>query len=346
MLKGIDILIIRSVTIVDKSLLENTPVKFVGTTTIGLDHIDTRYLENNKIAYASSPGCNANSVAEYITAGLLKIAFDQKFELKQKSIAIIGYGNIGSKVARIARSFGMQTLINDPPLQRNTEQLFFTSYSEALKADIITFHVPLNMKGIDKTYHMLSDSQLQNFRSDKIILNSSRGSVLSDVDLKKFLLKKKNTVLLDVWENEPDIDTELLHLIKIGSPHVAGYSYEGKVNGTIMIYEALCKYLNLTPKWQPDYPKITNSIIDYHEMETLEKSLSSIISRIYNIEFDDSNFRKILSLNKDERGSYFDMLRKDYPVRREFSNYSIRIKANLKREIYILKALRFKLIEV
>lgn len=345
-LKDIDILIIRSVTKVDKSLLGDTAVKFVGTTTIGLDHIDTRYLENNKISFAGSPGCNANSVAEYITAGLLKIAIDQKFELKEKSIGIIGYGNIGSKVAGIAQSFEMQTLINDPPLQRTTGESFFTSYYEALKADIITFHVPLNMEGIDKTYHMLSDYKLQSFDSDKIIVNSSRGSVLSDEDLKKFLLKKKNIVLLDVWENEPNIDTKLLNLVKIGSPHVAGYSYEGKVNGTIMIYKALCKHLNINPKWQPDYPEIDNTVFDYQEMDTLEESLNSIISNIYDIENDDSKLRKILSLNKNEQGNYFDLLRKNYPVRREFSNFSIRIGKRLKREINILKTLRFKVIEI
>jgi erythronate-4-phosphate dehydrogenase len=345
LLKKIDILIIRSVTKVNKSLLNDTAVKFVGTTTIGLDHLDVEYLEHNKIGFANSPGCNANSVAEYVFAGLLRISLEKKFNLSDKSIAIIGYGNIGSKVAWIAKSFGMKIFINDPPLQRTTGQAFFVSYEEALKADIITFHVPLNIEGIDKTYHMLSDSELKKFNDQKIIINASRGSVVSNDDLKKFLLKNNNSVILDVWENEPGIDLDLLKQIKIGTPHIAGYSTEGKVNGTKMIYNALCKFLNINPEWTPDLPAINNPVINYQETENIQESLHRIISEIYNIESDDVSLREICNLKKNEQGKYFDQLRKKYPVRREFSNFSIRINSKLKKEIKILEALRFKIIQ-
>jgi erythronate-4-phosphate dehydrogenase len=344
MLRDIDLLIVRSITKVNESLLKNTGVKFVGTATIGLDHIDTEYLTYKKIGFANSPGCNADSVAEYIFAGLLKIASERNIILNEKSIGIIGYGNIGSRVARIAKSFGMHTLINDPPLQRITGQTFFISYEEALNADIITFHVPLNMEGIDKTYHMLSPAQLNDFSDKKIILNASRGSVLSNDDLKRFLLENKNSVILDVWEKEPYIDTDLLRLIKIGTPHIAGYSAEGKVNGTIMIYEALCKFLNINPGWQPDLPVIRNPVFEYPVTGRLEESLDRLISKIYKIGNDDIKLREILYLKKDDQGSYFDRLRKNYPVRREFSNYSVKINSKLEREINILRALRFKII--
>lgn len=341
-LRSADILIIRSITKVNETLLKGTPVKFVGTTTIGSDHIDTEYLRRNNIGFANAPGCNADSVAEYIFAGLLNIASAAKFGLNEKSIGIIGYGNIGSRVARIAGIFGMHTLINDPPLQRKTGKSFFVSYIEALQADIITYHVPLNMTGIDRTYHMLSELYLNEFDQNKIILNASRGRVVSNDDLRKFLIKNKNTVILDVWENEPNIDTRLLSLVHTGTPHIAGYSMEGKVNGTVMIHNSLSMFLNLKKEWKPDLPEIENPILDYPTTNTLEESLKRIISEIYDIKRDDNKLRRIINSQEIERGKYFDQLRKNYPVRREFTNYTVRIDKKLKQEIEVLTALRFK----
>lgn len=342
-LKNVDILIIRSITRVNKELLQGTPVKFVGTTTIGLDHIDIEYLNQNLIGFASAPGCNADSVAEYIFTGLLKIAVKDKFSLDDKSMGVIGYGNIGRRVSRIADSFGMKVLINDPPLQRKTGESFFIPYDSALRADIITYHVPLNMTGIDKTYHMLSDVQLNNFDDKKIIINASRGSVVSNSGLKSFLAKNKNNVILDVWENEPEIDIELLDLVHTGTPHIAGYSLEGKVNGTVMIYDSLCSFLNLKKDWKPDLPEIRNRLIEYPYTDSPEESLSLLISPIYEIEQDDMKLRRTLEFGVNERGEYFDLLRKNYPVRREFTNFTVRISKGLKREINLLKALRFNL---
>ncbi len=342
-LRTIDILIVRSITKVNETLLKGTSVKYVGTTTIGCDHIDVEYLIKQKIGFANAPGCNADSVAEYIFTGLLKIASEAKFRLNEKSIGIIGCGNIGSRVAGIADVFGMRTLINDPPLQRKTVKSLFVSYKEALKADIITYHVPLNMTGIDRTHHMLSEFQFKEFDENKIIINTSRGSVVSNDELRELLRKNKNTVILDVWENEPEINTELLNLTHTGTPHIAGYSMEGKVNGTVMIYNSLSKFLNLRKEWKPDLPVIENPVLDYPEADTLEDSVEHIISEIYDIKQDDSKLRQIINFEKIERGKYFDQLRKNYPVRREFTNYIIRINKKLKREIDILTALRFNL---
>lgn len=343
LLKNVDILIIRSITRVNEKLLQGTPVKFVGTTTIGQDHIDIKYLSQNKIGFASAPGCNADSVAEYIFTGLLKIAVKDKFSLNQKSLGIIGCGNIGSRVARIAESFGMKIFINDPPLKRKTGESFFVPYDNALQADIITYHVPLNMTGVDKTYHMLSDLHLNNFDEKKIIINASRGSVVSNSALKSFLKKKKINVILDVWENEPEIDIELLDLVYTGTPHIAGYSLEGKVNGTVIIYNSLCDFLNIKKEWKPDLPVVRNQLIDYPAADSPEESLNKMISQIYDIEQDDIKLKKMLEFGVNERGEYFDLLRKNYPVRREFTNYTVRISEKLKSEIKLLKALRFNL---
>ncbi len=341
-LKPYNILIVRSVTKVNEQLLEGTGVKFVGTTTIGLDHIDTDYLQKMHIGYANAPGCNADSVAEYIFAALFNLASEGKFSLENYSIGIIGCGNIGSRVAGIAAAAGMKLFKNDPPLQRKTGNPSFCSYEEAVSADIITYHVPLNIGGPDNTFHMLSSPQLNSFNKGKIILNASRGSVVSNDDLKDYLTKNKNRIILDVWEGEPFIDLELLNLIWLGTPHIAGYSLEGKVNGTIMIFNSLSKFLKDNQKWQPPMPAIRNPVINYPESGSTERALDELISGIYNIREDDRRLRQIPYGPKDETGHFFDGLRKNYPVRREFTNYTVRINKNLKRDIKILKALRFK----
>ncbi len=345
LLKPFDILIIRSVTKVTERLLEETNIKFVGTTTIGLDHIDTNYLLKRLIGYANAPGCNADSVTEYIFAGLFEIATNAKFQLQNRSIGILGYGNIGSRVARIADAVGMKLYINDPPLQRKNMNSFFCSYEKAIGADIVTYHVPLNNGGIDNTYHMLSSSQLNSFDSDKIILNASRGSVISNNDLKEFLHKNNNKVILDVWEGEPVIDKDLLKSVWIGTPHVAGYSLEGKVNGTVMIFNSLNRFLKENKVWQPSMPEITDQVINFPESESIEQSLHVLISGIYNIREDDQKLRQIRDFDQNESGSYFDSLRKNYPARREFSNFTVSISKKLKKEIKILRSLRFKLRE-
>ena len=345
-LQSIDVLIVRSVTRVNEILLKGTPVKFVGTATIGTDHLDIEYLRMHNIKFESAPGCNSFAVVEYIFTALVKLAAEYKISLSEKSIGIIGYGNIGSKIAKIADSFGIKTLINDPPLQRATNNNFFVSYEDAIKSDIITFHVPLNLSGVDKTFHMLSDENLKNFGSDKIILNSSRGSVIANNDLKNIIKQNKNLTVLDVWENEPRIDIDLLQIVKFGSPHIAGYSLEGKVNGTMIVYDKLCNHLNINPDWKPLLPTVENSELSFEQTNNIEESFNKLFSKIYRLEKDDTNFRKIIALEEKDRGKYFDQLRKNYPVRREFSNYSVKINSRLEREINILHALRFNVIPI
>ena len=242
-LKDADILIVRSVTKVDEVLLKGTPVKFVGTATIGTDHIDLDYLKKNNITFADAKGCNAYSVAEYVIVSLLHLAVKLNLQLKGKTIGIVGVGNIGSKVAAFADALGMEVLLNDPPLQRQGVKRSFVSLNEILEADIITFHVPLNKEGIDKTFHILDENKFSAIKGNTIIINSSRGAVIDNKALLKAIREKNLKVVLDVWENEPNISIDLLKEVVIGTPHIAGYSWEGKVNGTILIYNALCEYL-------------------------------------------------------------------------------------------------------
>ena len=341
-LKNADALIVRSITLVDENLLKNTKIKFVGTATIGKDHIDTNYLDENNITFADAKGCNADSVAEYVYTALLKIAVDNKLTLKDKSIGIIGVGNIGSRVANYAETLGLKVYKNDPPKQRAGERSNYVSLKEALKADIITLHVPLNKTGFDKTFHLLDEKKLNKIKSSAIIINTSRGEVIDNKALLGIIDKKHHKVILDVWEDEPLINTDLLQKVVLGSSHIAGYSLEGKVNGTKMIYDALCRFTNHLNDWKPKLPVVENNIIDVSSAKNIEEKLHFIFKLIYNIEADDSAMREMIEMDKNLRAAYFDTLRKEYPFRREFNNYTILIEETDKQLKDILEAFRFK----
>jgi len=341
-LHNVDALIVRSITYVDENLLQNTNVKFVGTATIGTDHIDNNYLNENNITFADAKGCNADSVAEYVYTALLKIAVDNKLTLKNRSIGIIGVGNIGSRVLKYAEALGLKVYKNDPPKQRAGKGNNYVSLEEALQADIITLHVPLNKAGIDKTFHMLDEKKLNNIKNDTIIINSSRGAVVNNKALLDIIDKKHFKVILDVWEGEPLINTDLLQKVLLGSAHIAGYSVEGKVNGTKMIYDSLCRFTNKQNDWELKLPTLENDVINVTSVKVFEEKLHFIFNHIYNIVPDDSEMREMIKMDNDSRTAYFDKLRKEYSLRREFTNYTILIEKTNKQLKGILEAFRFK----
>jgi erythronate-4-phosphate dehydrogenase len=340
-LQNADALIVRSITNVDENLLQNTNIKFVGTATIGTDHIDINYLNENDIAFADAKGCNADSVAEYVYTALLKITVDNKLTLKNRSIGIIGVGNIGSRVEKYAEALGLKVYKNDPPKQRSGEGSNYISLEEALHADIITLHVPLNKIGIDKTFHLIDEKQLSKIKTGSILINTSRGAVVDNKALLSIIDKKHFKVILDVWEDEPLINTDLFQKVPIGSAHVAGYSLEGKVNGTKMIYDAFCRFRNQQNNWGLKLPVVKNNIIDVSSAKNSEEKLNYIFKHIYNIETDDSQMRKMIEMDIDSRTAHFDKLRNDYPLRREFTNYTILIEETDKQLKGILEAFRF-----
>lgn len=340
--KDADILIIRSVIKVDEHLLQNSKIKFVGTATIGIDHIDLDYLKKSNIFFTDAKGCNADSVAEYVFTALLKIASDQKFSLREKTIGVVGIGNIGSRVVRHAESLGMKVLKNDPPLERQGIGKNYVSLDEILKADIITLHVPLTLDGIDKTFYLLNERDLEQIKKDAIIINTSRGAVIDNSDLFSETKRKNFKLVLDVWENEPSISIKLLDKTAIATPHIAGYSLEGKVNGTKMIYDALCRFTNTKSEWSPELPSIEGFNLKLPDFKSDEEKLYKLFSSIYNIEKDDARLREISNHKLNERAGYFDMLRKTYPVRREFSNFTVHILEKEKHLKTILESFRFK----
>ncbi|MBE0539468.1 MAG: 4-phosphoerythronate dehydrogenase [Ignavibacterium sp.] len=342
-LKNADVLIVRSITRVDEKLLKNTSVKFVGTATIGTDHIDLDYLNHSGITFADAKGCNAYSVAEYVIAALLKLSIQLKFKLDEKSIGIVGVGNVGSKVAAFANALGMKVSLNDPPLQRKGETQKFVDLDEILKCDIITLHTPLNLTGPDKTYHLFDKEKLKRIKDSSILLNTSRGAVINNAELLDLIANKKLNVVLDVWEHEPEINIELLQQVSMGTAHIAGYSYEGKVNGTKLIYNSLCDFLEIEKSFRFDVHHPQKFKLQFNETENRAAGLNDLIKNIYSIEDDDKQMRKMLIMDKSERIKFFDLLRKNYPIRREFNNYQIHSDHLSSEMKSVLQKLRFNI---
>jgi erythronate-4-phosphate dehydrogenase len=243
-LKDADALLIRTRTKCTESLLEGTKIKFIGTATIGFDHIDTDYCESRKITWTNAPGCNSSSVQQYIAAALLKISSSDKFTLKDKTLGIVGVGNVGSKVEKLARCIGMNILLNDPPRARVEGSTNFHSLDTVLsESDIVTVHVPLNLTGEDFTFNLFNEEIFSKLRQGAWFINSSRGEVADTQSLKQVLLEGiLKGAVIDVWENEPDIDRDLMKLALIATPHIAGYSTDGKANGTAMVVNSLAKF--------------------------------------------------------------------------------------------------------
>ncbi len=324
-----DVLLVRSVTKVNESLLSQGKVKFVATATIGFEHIDLDYLERKGIGFASAPGSNANSVAEYIVAALLALGKKKKFILAGKSIGIVGVGNVGSKVAVKCAALGMKTVLNDPPLARKTGDPKYRPLDEIFGCDIVTMHTPLTKDGLDKTYHLADAAFFGKLKKGAFFLNTSRGSVMETAALKQVMEEKKlGGVVLDVWENEPNIDPELLADVDLSTPHIAGYSFDGKVAGLIMIYNAVCDYFKLkTQHTLDDFlppPKVAEIHITPEDLKQNQQQLiHSTVQQVYAINRDDFNTREILLQEPEKRGEFFDLLRKNYPQRREFQNTKI-----------------------
>lgn len=242
--KDADALIIRTRTKCNANLLAESQVKFIATATIGFDHIDTKYCKENGISWTNCPGCNADSVNNYIHAALTTIFGES---LNGKTIGIIGVGNVGSRVAEMASNLGMKVLLNDPPREKAEGSGSFVSLEEIKKlADIITIHTPLNKE----TFHLINSDFLASCKNTPLIINAARGEVCDT----EALLNYKGKVVLDCWENEPNINLELLEKVVLGTPHIAGYSVDGKANGTRMAVEAVCKFFGIEKEIKIEVP--------------------------------------------------------------------------------------------
>ncbi len=323
-----DILLVRSITKVGRELLEGSRVKFVGTTTIGLDHIDTDYLDEQGISYCNAPGCNASAVVEYVVGCLSVLADELGFNLEEKSVGIIGRGAIGSRLEKALTGLGMTVKSNDPPRKDAGEDHLF-ELDEVLQCDILSLHVPLVEEGDYPTHYLLNADLIAKLGGHQILINSSRGDVIDESALKQRLLQPEApTVVLDVFNNEPKIDTELTRLCHFVTPHIAGYTLDGKVAGTEMVYKELCRIMGLPERHKlgqflPDPP--LRKLAFSADVDPFW-ALHTAIRTCYDIRHDDSQLRRTLSLPAEERGRAFDLLRKNYRVRRGFEQVKIILK--------------------
>ncbi len=345
--RNADALLVRSETKVDEKLLAASKVKFVGTATIGTDHVDTGFLKGQGIAFASAPGCNSNAVVQYVFSALFTLAERHGFKLRGKTLGVVGVGNIGSKIVRVGHKLGMNVLQNDPPLARATGDPRFVPLDDLMEADFITIHVPYTKDGSDPTHHLFDEKRLSMLREGLVLINSSRGAVVDNQALNAALSRgAPGEAVLDVWEKEPNIEITLLARCLIGTQHIAGYSIDGKVNATRMIYEAFCTHFGLAQSWDagavikpPEQPVITVEP-GYSDPEDV---ISNVVRKCYDITKDDANLRKIFDMKEAERGPYFKNLRGRYNFRYEFSNMTTVLP---KRDDFLseaLQAFRFKI---
>jgi len=311
-----DALIIRTRTLCNRALLQGTPVKMIATATIGYDHIDTEWCEANGITWCNAPGCNSGSVEQYMGSVLSTLSIEKGFIPSSKTLGIIGVGHVGSKVLRMARALGFNVLLSDPPLEASGQStLPFVPLMEIVeRADIITLHVPLTTEGPHPTFRMFDSSVFAAMRDDQILINTSRGQVVDCQALTCALEHGRiGGAVLDVWDPEPLIDYRLLGHVLIGTPHIAGYSQDGKARGTAMSVHSIARYFDLPCKdWEvPSVPPPlmpAKADLDAQGLEAWEVVRKAMLYT-YRVREDDAILRR--------DPSRFEALRSDYPVRRE-----------------------------
>ena len=323
-LKDADAVITRTRTKCNESTLKGSSVKMIATATIGFDHIDTEWCEQNGIEWTNAPGCNSWSVRQYMASLLVQILNHYNLDRHNCTLGVIGVGNVGSKVAEIASILGLKVLLNDPPRARKEGNAGFVSLDEIIeKSDIITCHVPLQRNGQDATFHLFDQERISLLKPHQILINTSRGEVVDNKSLKAALQNKMiKAASLDVWENEPDIDTELMDLLFTATPHIAGYSLDGKANGTWMSVQAIGRKFNLPCKeWKVTEVPLPTQPVEFSinlKDNNIDKVLDEAILYTYDIFTDDRRFR--------ENPLDFELQRADYPIRREFPAFTLTFK--------------------
>jgi erythronate-4-phosphate dehydrogenase len=307
-LKDFDALIVRSRTRVDEKLLRDANIKFVGSTVAGLDHIDKNYLEDNAITLSSAQGCNANAVSEYVISAIANLSKDYGFKLSNKTLGIIGVGNVGRRLEVKAKQLGMKTLLNDPPREALEGSDNFTSLESALSADIVTFHTPLTYSGPHPTYKLLDSHNFKHINNDAIVINAARGGIINETVWEKTQTKAN---IIDCWENEPNINLNLQKSAYWATPHIAGHSIDAKFMGSFMIYKDLCKYIK----------KPLNDNIEHlinPELKIIrENNLHETLNSIYSFHADDKAIQDI---------SNFENYRRNYPERYEWRHFETEYK--------------------
>lgn len=336
----VDALMIRSVTKVNAELISKANrLKFVGTATAGMDHVDQALLKEKGIFFTAAPGCNKVGVAEYAFSVMMVLAQQQGFSVFDKTVGIIGAGQVGSYLQQCLEGIGIKVLINDPPKQAAGDERNFTPLDALLEqADIITTHTPITRDGDFPTHHLINETVLNKLRGDQILINAARGPVVDNTALKARLRKQDGFIAaLDVFEFEPEVDMELLPLLAFATPHVAGYGLEGKARGTTMIFNSFCEFLNNdlrahASELLPTAP-VPELVLD---RAWEEATLHNLTQLVYDVRKDDALFRREIS-----QPGAFDLMRKNYWDRREYS--AVTLRGNAEANLQPLAKLGFQI---
>jgi len=340
--KNADALIVRSRTQVNADLLNGSTISFVGSTVVGLDHIDQEYLTNNNIHFYSAQGCNSNSVAEYIITVLFELAEKFDFNLTDKTLGIIGVGNVGQKIYNKAKLLGITCLLNDPPRLEKEPGLVasdnYVDLDQCLTADIITVHTPLTRNGKHPSYNLISADKLKQIKPHQILINAARGGVINE---EAWVNTNTKANIIDCWKNEPEINESLYQSAYLATPHIAGHSLEAKVAGSTMVYEELCKTWNISTQndWMKELPEQPN-IITVSQTNSIQKALNEIFNKTHDINRDDAAIR---SDDIQKSHNKYEKYRRNFPIYREWDQQRIK-KTNNQILNNLLKKLGFTLV--
>ena len=316
-----DALMVRSVTKVNEALLGDKAIKFVGTATAGTDHVDQSWLTQAGIGFSAAPGCNAIAVVEYVFSALLMLAERDGFALADRTVGIVGVGNVGGRLQKRLEALGIKTLLCDPPRADNGDEGDFRSLDELVaEADVITFHTPLYKEGQYKSLHLADEARIRRLKPGTILINACRGPVVDNAALLKCLEEGQNlSVVLDVWEPEPDLNLALLDKVDLGTSHIAGYTLEGKARGTTQVFEAYSQFIG-----QPQEVALSTLLpapefgrINLHGPLD-QPTLKRLVHLVYDVRRDDAQLRKVAGIPGE-----FDKLRKNYLERREWSSLTV-----------------------
>jgi len=331
-----DVLLVRSITQVNEELLHlNDKLSFVGSATIGTDHIDQDYLAKRNITFHSAPGCNAISVAEYVLSALVVLAERYLLDLSILTVGIVGGGNTGTRLSEKLMALGIEHKICDPLLadsqvsSSSVDNRDYVSLAEVLDCDVISLHVPKVVGGKYPTDKLLNAENLAQLRDDQILISACRGDVIDNHAL--LALKQAGhglKVVLDVWQGEPEVLEALIPYTEIATAHIAGYSLEGKARGSEMLYQALCQQLKVESKYQLAnfLPSASIPAVEINQ-DFSQILLNQLVKMVYDVRRDDAIFRQQLSAQG------FDSLRKNYPVRREFSAVTVTLSPNATSDV-------------
>jgi erythronate-4-phosphate dehydrogenase len=326
-----DVLLVRSVTNVNRALLEGSKVRFVGTCTIGTDHLDLDYFQRAGITWSSAPGCNARGVVDYVLGSLLTLAEIEGADLTQRTYGVVGAGEVGGRLVKVLQGLGWNVLVCDPPRQAAQGGDYVSLEQIIEQCDVISLHTPLKKHGAQSTWHLFDKNRLNQLKPGTWLINASRGAVVDNAALRQVLLQREDLqAVLDVWEGEPEVDVALAELCVLATPHIAGYSLDGKQRGTAQIYQAYCQFIG-----QPEQVSLSDllpapwlSQVTLHAQSDPAWALAMVCRGVYDPRRDDADFRRSLVGSVSEQRAAFDGLRKHYPLRREIDGLRVRVEGD------------------